>query len=174
MKRWRITSPNSRFHFFPFGSPQHPCSYVLGRYKWTKAFTGRFLLRLRLWLKPPCKSAARCSPTSTVHGAVFSQAARWEASLETPVSRLPGRCQETGETLNYPLVGDQGGPGSPFPDRGRQGLLPRNRSPRWLVICCNCPISGTPLNQATCTPSCHFQRLLGSYLPLAGFLRERG
>ena len=42
--------------------------------------------------------------------AVVSEAERWEVSPETPVSRLPGRCQETVETLNSPPVGEEGGP----------------------------------------------------------------
>ena len=63
----------------------------------------RFLLRLPVRLKPPFKSAARCCSQSPMLG--VSEADRWEVSPETPVSRLPGRCQKTVETLNSPRWG---------------------------------------------------------------------
>lgn len=50
-----------------------------------------------------------------------SEVERWEVSPETPVSRLPGRCQDNVETLNSPPVEEEGGPAISFPAAGRVG-----------------------------------------------------
>ena len=75
--------------------------------------------------------------------AVVSEAERWEVSPETPVSRLPGRCQETVETLNSPPVGEEGGPAISFPAGGWVG---GGRGP------CMETISDTGLSSAEMTP----------------------